>query len=130
MGIYPKGWDERKQYHDLKGTYVWDNTYLIVSPSAARNQLSPNYAVKALGILAARLAMETMSGERFQNEICKPMKIVEVWQSLKKKRYVSVATGSIALDRLVGSLVQWVGLQSVNRFAQSGVVLHGTSSKK
>ena len=74
--------------------------------------------------------METMSGERFQNEICKPMKIVEVWQSLKKKRYVSVATGSMALDRLVGSLVQWVGLQSVNRFAQSGVVLHGTSSKK
>ena len=73
--------------------------------------------------------METMSGERFHNEICKPMWIVEVWQSLMKKRYGFVATAALALDRLVGPLVQWVGLQSVNRRAPSGVGLHGPKIK-
>ena len=128
-GMHPTVRDALKQYPDLKGAYLWDNTYLISNPSAARNQLSPDYAVKALKLLDERLTMEPMSGERFQNEICKPMKIVEVWQSLMKKRYGSVATGSAALDRLVGTLVQWGGLQSVSRCAQSGVVLHGTSTE-
>ena len=47
-----------------------------------------------------------------------------------KKMHDSVATGSAAFDRLVASLTQWVGLQTVSRCAQMGVVLHGESAEK
>ena len=130
-GMNPKVLEEIKPYPSLKGTYLWDNPYLVYSASVARSQLTPEYVVKALGVLKERLASsESMSGERFQNQICKPMKIVEVWQNLMKKRYGSVASGSLALERLVGSLTQWVGLQTVLMCAQTGVVLHGESSEK
>ena len=84
-----------------------------------------------MAVLKERLASsESMSAGAFQDSICKPMKIVEVWQNLMKKRYGSVATGSAALDRLVASLTQWVGLQTVSRCAQMRVVLHGESAEK
>ena len=58
------------------------------------------------------------------------MKIVEVWQALMIKRHGKVAVKSHALVRMVDTLIQWVGLQSVSRCAQTGVVLHGTSSEQ
>ena len=110
---------------------MWDNPYIIYTASAARSQLTPGYGVKALVVLKERLgASESMSAVAFQDSICKPTKIVEVWQNLMKKRYGSVATGSAALDRLVASLTQWVGLQTLSRCAQTGVVLHGESAEK
>ena len=84
-----------------------------------------------MAVLKERLdSSESMSAGAFQDSICKPMKIDEVWQNLMKKRYGSVATGSAAFDRLVASLTQWVGLQTVSRCAQTGVVLHGESAEK
>ena len=65
-GMDPRVRDELKKYPDLKGTYLWDNTYLIANPTAVRNQLSPDHAVMGLKILAERSAVEPMSGERFQ----------------------------------------------------------------
>ena len=115
----------------LEGAFLWDNPYIIYTASAARSQLTPGFAVKALVVLRERLASsDSMSAWAFQDSVCKPMKIVEVWQSLMKKRYGSVATGSAALERLVASLTQWVGLQTVSRCAQTGVVLHGESAEK
>ena len=98
----------------MRGAFLWDNPYIIYTASSARSQLTPDYAVKALAVLKDRLASESMTGQAFQDQICKPMKIVEVWQTLMKKRHGSVATGSAALERLVGSLTQWVGLLTVS----------------
>ena len=58
------------------------------------------------------------------------MKFVEVWQTLMIKRYRAVAANSQALERLVDSLTQWAGLQSVHRCATAGFVLHGTSAEE
>ena len=78
--------------------------YIIYTASQARSQLTPAYGVKALVVLKERLASsESMSAGAFQDSICKPMKIVEVWQNLMKKRHDSAATGSAAPDRLVVS---------------------------
>ena len=44
--------------------------------------------------------------------------------------YGAVASNSDALVMLVDTLTQWAGLQSVSRCAQTGVVLHGTSSEQ
>ena len=92
--------------------------YIIYTAAQARSQLTPAYGAKALVVLKERFASsESMSAATFQDSSCKPMKIVEVWQNLMKKRYGSVATGSAALDRLVASLTQWVGLQTVSHCA-------------
>ena len=125
-GITDEVLQELKNMPDLKGALLWGNPYIIYNASQARSQLTPAYAVKALVVLKERLASsESMTAVAFQDSICQPMKIVEVWQNLMKKRYGSVATGSAALDRLVASLTQWVGLQTVSRCAQTRVVLHG-----
>ena len=55
--------------------------------------------------------------------VCKPVKLVESWQDLVKKRYGSVAANSLALARLVDSLVRWPRLQSVVLCAHSGDAL-------
>ena len=81
-------------------------------------------------MLQERSEIEPLSGPMFQEKICKPMKIVEVWQALMIKRYGAVAANSQALERLVDSLTQWAGLQSVYRSATAGVFLHGTSAEK
>ena len=119
-----------KTYEDLKGNFLWDNAYIVASPSHTRSQLTPQYAIKALDTLRERMSSEPLSSQTFQEKICVPMKIVEVWRALMIKRYGSVASNSPALDRLVDSLTSWVGLQSVSRCAQSGVVLHGVSSEQ
>ena len=75
-------------------------------------------------MLHERSEIEPVSGLMFQERICKPMKIVEVWQAVMFKRYGAVAANSQALVRLVDSLTQWAGLQSVHRCAMAGVVLH------
>jgi len=115
--MHPKVRDELKQYPDLKGAYLWGNTYLIQSPTHARLVLSPGNAVNALTILAERMAIEIepFSAKRFEDDICKPMKIVERWEALMKQRYGHVARESLALERLVGSLMTWSWLQAVIR---------------
>ena len=128
-GMHPKVRDALKQYPDLKGAYLWDNTYLIQSPTHARLVLPPYYAVNALRILAERMAIEIepFSAKRFEDDVCKPIEIVERWEALMKQRYGHVARESLALERLAGSLMAWSWLQAVIRCSYSGFDLHEVS---
>ena len=130
-GVSQEVMETFKDYEDLKGTFVWDNPYIVACPSNTRNQLGAQYAVSALTTLRERNATpEPLSAHMFQEKICKPMKIVEVWRALMVKRYGCVASNSPALERLTASLTKWGGLQAVSRCAQSGVILHGVNSEQ
>ena len=54
-----KGMDEAvfealKLYEDLKGAYLWDNPYIVSSPSHTQQKLTSTYARKALAMLQER----------------------------------------------------------------------------
>ena len=53
-GISAEVFQELKNQPDLKGAFLWDNPYIIYTASAARSQLTPGYAVKALVLLKER----------------------------------------------------------------------------
>ena len=74
--------DELKKHPTLKGTYLWDNSFLIFSPSEARKHLPPNYAINALRMVAERSDTEHFSAKRFENEILKPMNALVAWENL------------------------------------------------
>jgi len=122
-GMHPEVRDELKRHPRMKAAYLMDNIHFIPSVTNGRQLLTPVYAVKAIRVLAETLAVEPMSCPRFHNEVCKPMKLVESWQDLVKKRYGSVAANSLALARLVESLVRWPGLHLVVLCAHCGTAL-------
>ena len=47
-----------------------------------------------------------------------------------KLEYKEVATKSLALETLIGSLMNWNKLQAVMRCLDSGIILHGVSFEK
>ena len=87
---------ELRKHDELKGQFLWDNPYIVSCPSNTRSQLNPEYACKAFNILAERMRTEPLSSKMFQEKICIPMKIVEVWQALMIKRYGAVAISAVA----------------------------------
>jgi hypothetical protein len=119
-GMHPEVRDELKRHPRMKAACLMDNMHFIPSVTNGRQLLTPVYAVKAIRVLAETLAVEPMSCPRFHNEVCKPMKLEESWQDLVKKRYGSVATNSLALARLVESLVRWPRLHLVVLRAHCG----------
>ena len=81
-----KGMDEAvfealKLYEDLKGAYLWDNPYIVSSPSHTRQKLTSTYASKALAMLQERSEIEPLSSQMFQDKICKPMKILRLGET-------------------------------------------------
>ena len=104
----------------MKGSYIWDNTYLIGSFARSRDKLSATFAVEALKILEEN--GDDLTAASFIEKVCKPMRLVEVWCTLMCKRYGSVASQSAALVRVVGRLTSWGGLADVRRCIDAGVV--------
>jgi len=110
-GIDEDVFEHLKTFPELRGTFLWDNNYLIVSAGAKqREQLSSKFAVKALRILQNN---PDCTGPAFQDKVCKPMKVVEIWMALMTKRFGSVASLSPAMHRLVDHLCTSTGLESV-----------------
>ena len=79
-GMHATVRDELKKHPNLKGVYVWDNCYLILTPSESRKHLPPNYAINALRMLAERSDTEHFSAKRFETEILKPMNALAIWE--------------------------------------------------
>ena len=109
-------------YPKLKGSYVWDNSYLVLSSTRSRDKLSPAFAAAALQVAEENSA--ELTAATFVEKACKPMRLIEVWRTLMCKRYGSVASQSPALVRVVESLRSWAGLGDVLRCMQSGAVFH------
>ena len=122
-GMHDEVRDELKRHPRMKAAYFVDNMHFLSTQAGGRHLLSPPYSVKAIRVLAERLAVEPMSTKKFLNDVCAPMKLVQTWQDLVMKRYGSVAANSQALHRLVESLGRWPGLQSLVLSTHSGMAL-------
>ncbi len=112
-----------KQFPEMKGSFLWDNPYLVIMAGQDRSRLSTQAACLAVRLLYEHKSEVTAAN--FCNQVCKPLKILEVWHSLMVKRYGSVASQSDALRRVMSHLSTWGGLQSVLSCVSSGVPLHG-----
>lgn len=114
--------DLLKLYPKVKGAYVWDNSFLVVSTTRQRDKMSSAFAADAFKLLLEHDAELTAKG--FMERVCRPLRLLEVWVCLMSKRYGSVATLSPALTRVTDHLRSWVGLASVRRCIEGSVVLH------
>ena len=123
-GVHPEVLESLKAFPDMRGSYLWDNGYLVLSQAKARERLGPEFAVIALGILQEW--KDDLNDQKFRDTVCKPLKYLEVWITLMGKRYGAVATNSPAFKRLQVRLATRTGLQSVRMCMESHVILHGT----
>jgi hypothetical protein len=113
-----------KEFPDMKGAFLWDNPFLVKCGTLDRHQLQPANMVKAV-ILLQGLPRDT-SSQSFRDLVCKPLKVLELWKTLLLKRFETVASDSLALERLVSSLSSYSGLQSVLNCCNAKVPLNGT----
>ena len=88
----------------------------------ARSRLETHFARVALRLLLEK----DLGGKAFQDKVCAPLKILEVWDKLMRKRYGPVCSQSAAYARLMSQLQAYDGLQVVAVAMASGVPLHGT----
>ena len=88
----------RKYHPRLPSGYVLDNLYLVANDKSQR--LSDAYAAKALDLLDMALDGEktTVTVNAFRNEICRPLKKVELWH-----RQVVGKFGTLATECLVSN---------------------------
>ena len=110
--------DLLKLYPKVKGAYVWDNPFLVVSNQQTRSKMSVPFAADAFKLLMEHDQELTARG--FVERVCRPLRLLEVWVSLMSRRYGSVATLSPALVRVTDHLRSWAGLPSVRRCIESG----------
>ena len=67
-----------------------------------------------------------MGNKDFKEKVCAPLKLLEVWDRLMRKRYGSVCSLSTAYSRLMEMLTNLEGLKLVAAVAAAGIPLHGT----
>ena len=109
-------------YERIKGTAVWDNPYLMGTGPSER---------KKLGLEYAKVALETLyddpktCGKTFEARVCAPLKILEVWDKLNRKRYGPVCENSSAYTRLRVWLMSPAGLFAIQQTIAGGIPLHG-----
>ena len=119
---------ELKAYPTMPAGCIFDNSYLVTSTTAARNQLSSDAAKKSFHVYAQYQKTEKdMTTDTFINVVCKGLRILEIWRSLMSKRYGSVAQNSPAMERVCEQLSTFAGLQSIMVCAAAGLNLHGKS---
>ena len=114
--------DLLKLYPKVKGAYVWDNSFLVVSTTRVRDKMSVPFAADAFKLLLEHDAELTARG--FVEKVCRFLRLLEMWVCLM---YSSVAALSPALARVTDHLRSWVGLASVRRCIEGSVVLHDTA---
>jgi hypothetical protein len=66
-----------------------------------------------------------MTSIQFRENVCRPLKFLEVWHALLVRRYGCVASNSVALERLVSSLSTYTGLQTVLHCCSHNIPLDG-----
>ena len=113
----------KDEFETLKAYAIWDNEYLMGSGVQSRNKLTLEFAQKAFKVL---LGQDRVGNKEFKEKVCAPLKLVEVWDRLMRKRYGTVCSLSPAYSRLIDRLTIPEGLKLVTAIAASGVPLHGT----
>ena len=111
---------------NVKQGLLFDNDYLMGTGAKARMKMSACFGLKALSY-ADGVAEYTV--ESFTDQVCKPLRVLEVWVGLMKKRYGSVAENSLALERTTAHLMSLPGLRKIKGTIDSGIPLHGVSSE-
>ena len=78
---------EMKAHPKLSGRCVFDNHYLVTSPTATRNKLSIDGAKMAFQTFSVYQKQEDkkMDQETFVNVVCKGIRILEIWRKLIEK---------------------------------------------
>ena len=121
--LHPLVAEELKKYPNIGAGHVWDNYYLLGTGAHEAQKLGTEF-----GIQAIELASNGQSSQlEFREKICRPLKVVEVWANLMKKRFGQVASKSKAFERVVSMLHTQGGLKKVLAMCDSGTMLHGTS---
>jgi hypothetical protein len=115
--------EELKKYPNIGAGHIWDNYYLLGTGAHEAQKLGVDFGIQALGLVSDA----DMSKDEFREKICRPLKVVEVWANLMKKRFGQVASKSKAFDRVVSMLRTSGGLKKVLAMCDSGTMLHGTS---
>jgi hypothetical protein len=114
-----------KAFSKMKGAYLWDNNhFLMKSQTCEPLQLNAANMFKAV-ILLQGLHLD-ISAASFSENVCRPLKVLELWHTLTLKRFETVASDSVTLERLVFSLSSYSGLQSVLNCCNAKVPLNGT----
>ena len=89
-----------------------------------RSKLEIHGAKAAFRILADKDG--DIAAKAFVERVCAPLKVLEVWDKLMRKRYGTVCSLSSAYTRLVTKLETYEGLQLVAATMASGLPLHGS----
>jgi hypothetical protein len=114
----------KEDYEFVKGQFVWDNEYLMGTGVKTRSKLELHGATTAFRSLAEKEG--DIAAKVFVERVCAPLKVLEVWDKLMRKRYGTVCALSWAYARLVIKLETYDGLQLVAATMASGFPLHGS----
>ena len=112
-----------EDYERVKGSAIWDNEFLMGQGVKARSRLEVPSAKVALKVLLDH----ELGAKTFQEKVCVPLKVFEMWDKLNRKKFGSVCILSSAYARLVAKLQTYEGLQLVHAVMQTGGKLNGTS---
>jgi hypothetical protein len=123
QGIDPTVVEAFKMFPEMKGAFLWSNYFIVFCPQNSRMHMIPTTVIKALHMLQTRNL--EMTAKHFMENVCRPLKFLEVWHALLVSRYGCVASNSVALQRLVSSLSTYTGLQTVLHCCNDGIPLHG-----
>jgi hypothetical protein len=110
-------------FPEMKGAFLWSNYFIVFCPQNSRMHMIPTTVIKALHMLQTRNL--EMTAKHFMENVCRPLKFLEVWHALLVSRYGCVASNSVALQRLIFSLSTYTGLQTVLHCCNDGIPLHG-----
>ena len=113
---------DEEEYWNVKGAVIWDNDFLMGVGAKARTKLTPAYAIMALKHYCEQ---GNHSSESFINQVCTPLKTLELWDQLMGRRYGPTCRNSVAYTRLVERLMTRNGLQEITAANASNVPLHG-----
>jgi len=113
----------KEEYEFVKGQFIWDNECLMGTGVKTRSKLEFHFATAAIRILAEKDG--DIVAKVFVERVCAPLKVLEVWDKLMRKRYGTVCALSSAYTRLVTKLETYDGLQLVAATMTAGIPLHG-----
>lgn len=108
-GIYQQIGEMQK----LKQFYIFDNVYFV---GMGNEKLGREYAITALQMLEhdGGLAEDSdWSSKRFMSHLCKPLRVVELWERAQVRKFGHVAAQSPAFHKVVALLKTKSGLQKV-----------------
>jgi hypothetical protein len=101
-----------KSMQGLGSFYILDNDFFVGAGSSVKQKLSGTYAKQALAMLLERGTEELTTAE-FKAMVCRPLKLLELWEAAMVRRFGSVASASAAFARVLAMGRTWGGLQKI-----------------